>query len=63
MVEYLKGVKEHSLIVMAIRDSTYSYYWSTEQLNYMDSFGSETVRDKWGFTYPQSPCPVSAGEL
>jgi len=61
MVEYLKGVKEHSLIVMAIRDSTYSYYWSTEQLNYMDSFGSETVRDKWGFTYPQSPCPVSAG--
>ena len=42
MVEFLKGVKINSVIIMAIRDSSEPNNWNNEQISYLDSFGSET---------------------
>ena len=68
MVEYLKGVKMNSLIVMAIKDSTWPWHWRQEWITYVDGYGSETVQNTNKRTIlddPQHPgvgCPFTACE-
>ena len=56
MIEFLKGVKLGSIVLMAIRDSTWPVFWTqmgTYQVNFMDRFfGSETYKDD-----PNRGCP------
>ena len=45
MVEYLKGVNAKSIVIIAIKDSTYGWYWKQEWITYVDSYGSVTHQD------------------
>ena len=61
MVDYLKQVKTNSIIMMAIKDSTYYYHWSKDWIDYVDSYGSKTViypNEGW---VRDEGCPFVAG--
>ena len=52
MVNFLKGVKTNSMIIMAIQDSSREKNWKDEWIEYVDSLGSETYKKA-----PMEGCP------
>ena len=70
MSEYLKSVKMNSMIIMAIKDSTWSWNWEQDWIEYIDSYGSETHQDTEEGTLKFDPrydsdigCPFTASEF
>ena len=69
MIKYLKSVKMNSLIIIAIKDSTYPMYWNDERIKYVDGYGSNTI-EKIAYLIEYDPfqdqfkgCPFVACEL
>jgi len=67
MSEYLKSVKMNSMIIMAIKDSTWSWNWEQDWIEYIDSYGSETHQNTEEGTLKFDPrydsdigCPFTA---
>jgi len=51
MVDYLKGVKMNSVIIMAIRDSSRLKHWEQDWIDYVDGYGSKTLRNPANLGY------------
>ena len=70
MVDYLKGVKMNSVVVMAIQDSTWPWHWKDEWISYVDGYGSETLQNTTEGWLKSDPsweeyvgCPFTACEF
>ena len=62
MVDYLKGVKMYSLIIMATHISTAWKNWPQNFIDYVDGYGSDTVVTN-GRLITNEGCPFVAGKL
>ena len=62
MVDYLKGVKMYSLVIMATHISTSTRNWKLEWIEYVDGYGSNTVV-KNGTLILDEGCPFVFGKL
>ena len=51
MVDYLKGVKMNSVIIMAIRDSSRLKHWEQDWIDYVDGYGSKPLRNPANLGY------------
>ena len=60
MVDYLKGVKMYSLVIMATHVSTLQGNWKQEWIEYVDGYGSDTVVIE-GRVIVNEGCPFVVG--
>ena len=64
MVDYLKGVKAHNLVIIAVKDSTWPWNWKQEWIEYVDRFGSRTYQNTSERTIDEEKgCPFTGSKL
>ena len=64
MIDYLKGVKENNLVIIAIKDSTWPWHWKQEWIDYVERLGSRTHQNtSERIIDDERGCPFTACKL